>query len=87
MPDFSRRDTTPELMDTESVDYVDFRQCLEQLAQANELSLAYRPTLGFFSRLAREGRLPAPRATATPFSPTAVVQICRRCCWVAMASA
>jgi len=61
MPDFSRRDTTPELMDTEAVDYVDFRQCLQELAQANELSLAYRPTLAFFSRLAREGLLPAHR--------------------------
>jgi 2-polyprenyl-3-methyl-5-hydroxy-6-metoxy-1,4-benzoquinol methylase len=61
MPDFSKRDTTPELMDTEAVDYAAFRACLVQLAQANELSLAYRPTLGFFKRLAREGRLPADR--------------------------
>ncbi len=58
MPDFSRRDTTPELMDTEAVDYEDFRTCLVQLEQANRLSLAYRPTLAFFDRLYRDGRLP-----------------------------
>lgn len=59
MPDFSKRDKTPELMDTEAVDYADFQTCLRQLAQANELSLAYRPTLAFFRRLMRKKRLPA----------------------------
>ena len=57
MPDFSKRDTTPELMDTEVVSYEELRGALRQLTQANELSLAYRPTLSFFKRLAREGRL------------------------------
>jgi SAM-dependent methyltransferase len=61
MPDFSRRDTTPELMDTEAVDYESFRDCLAELTQANEISLAYRPTLAFFRRLARENRFPAGR--------------------------
>jgi SAM-dependent methyltransferase len=61
MLDFSKRDTTPELMDTEAVDYADFRKCLAELARANELSLAYRPTLAFFRRLAREGRFPRGR--------------------------
>ncbi len=61
MPDFSKRDTTPELMDTEKVDYESFRSCLVELTQANELSLAYRPTLAFFRRLAREGRFPQDR--------------------------
>jgi hypothetical protein len=61
MPDFSRRDTTPELMDTEVVDYETFHDCLVQLTQANQLSLAYRPTLGFFAKLHREGRLPKDR--------------------------
>jgi hypothetical protein len=61
MPDFSRRDTTPELMDTEKTSYADFRKCLVELARANELSLAYRPTLAFFRRLAREGRMPRGR--------------------------
>lgn len=61
MPDFRKRDSTPELMDTETVGYPDFRCCLEQLAQANRLSLAYRPTLAFFRKLAREGRLPPDR--------------------------
>ncbi|MGA7329090.1 MAG: methyltransferase domain-containing protein [Rhodomicrobium sp.] len=61
MPDFSRRDTTPELMDTEAVDYESFRACLKELAQANALSLAYRPTLAFFRRLIREQRWPKGR--------------------------
>ncbi len=57
MPDFSKRDTTPELMDIETVSYEELRGVLRELTQANELSLAYRPTLAFFKRLAREGRL------------------------------
>jgi hypothetical protein len=57
MPDFSKRDTTPELMDTEIVSYEELRGVLRELTKANELSLAYRPTLSFFKRLAREGRL------------------------------
>jgi SAM-dependent methyltransferase len=61
MPDFSKRDTTPELMDTEAVEYESFRDCLAELTQANELSLAYRPTLAFFDRLARENRFPKNR--------------------------
>jgi hypothetical protein len=61
VPDFSRRDATPELMDTEAVDYATYRDCLVQLTQANQLSLAYRPTLAFFRRLHREGRFPKNR--------------------------
>jgi SAM-dependent methyltransferase len=61
MPDFSKRDTTPELMDIEEVDYESLRQCLAELTQANEFSLAYRPTLAFFGRLARENRFPKGR--------------------------
>ena len=57
MPDFSKRDTTPELMDAEVVSYEELRGALRQLTQANELSFAYRPTLSFFKRLAREDRL------------------------------
>ena len=57
MPDFSKRDTTPELMDAEVVSYEELRDTLRQLTQANELSFAYRPTLSFFKRLAREDRL------------------------------
>ncbi len=61
MPDFSKRDTTPELMDTEVVSYEELRGVLRELTQANELSLAYRPTLAFFKRLARQGRLSTDR--------------------------
>jgi len=61
MPDFSKRDTTPELMDHEEVPYEEHRAVLRQLTMANELSLAYRPTLAFFRRLKQEGRLPKNR--------------------------
>jgi hypothetical protein len=61
VPDFSERDATPELMDTEAVDYETFRDCLVQLTQANALSFAYRPTLAFFRKLVREGRFPKER--------------------------
>ena len=47
MPNFKVRDTTPELMDTEVCTYEDFRSCLEQLAQVNWLTFAYRPTIAF----------------------------------------
>ena len=61
MPDFSRRATTPELMDTEVVDFDDFRICLSHLALVNRLTLAYRPTLQWLNlmaaRLAGKGAL------------------------------
>jgi SAM-dependent methyltransferase len=62
MPDFSHRTLTPELMDTEACDYETFRACLVDLATVNRLTMAYRPTLAFFDRLARGGLLPRGRA-------------------------
>ena len=62
MPDFARRTLTPELMDTEDCDFQTFRACLVDLAAVNRLTLAYRPTVDFFERLARAGKLPAGRA-------------------------
>ncbi len=62
--DFSKRDTTPELMDTEQVSFEDFRNCLEQLSQSNRLALGYRPTLRFLDQLKRDGHL----ATGRPVS-------------------
>ncbi|HEX2526141.1 MAG TPA: methyltransferase domain-containing protein [Geminicoccus sp.] len=59
--DFSRRATTPELMDTEDCDFATFRGCLRDLARVNRLTLAYRPTLSFLNALAEGGRLPAGR--------------------------
>ncbi len=53
MPDFSGRTLAPELMDTEACGPDEFRDCLVGLARVNRLSLAYRPTLGFLSRVAR----------------------------------
>lgn len=57
MPDFSKRGTGPELMDTEAVTFEDFRACLEQLVQANRLFSPYRPTLTFLNRLHTGGHL------------------------------
>ena len=61
--DFSRRASTPELMDGEC-DYETFRDCLHDLAAVNRLTLAHRPTLAFLDRLARTGRLPRDRPTS-----------------------
>lgn len=61
MPDFSKREIKPELMDTEVAPYEELRGVLKELTRANELSFSYRPTLAFFKRLAREGRLPTNR--------------------------
>ncbi len=61
MPDFSVRDTTPELMDTEVVSFEDFRECLRQLTDANRLTFAYRPTLSLLERLRRSGLIVAGR--------------------------
>ena len=57
MPDFSKRGTGPELMDTEAVTFEDFRSCLEQLVQANRLFGPYRPTLSCLNRLHTGGHL------------------------------
>jgi SAM-dependent methyltransferase len=48
-------------MDTEPVGFEEFRACLFDLARVNRLTLAYRPTLAFFDRLAaRAQRLGRP---------------------------
>jgi SAM-dependent methyltransferase len=50
--DFSRRATTPELMDTEDCGFEEFRACLVDLAQVNRVTLAYRPTFAWLERAA-----------------------------------
>lgn len=64
MPDFSRRAQTQELMDSDTVDFETFRDCLSDLAKVNQLTLAYRPTLAFLERLRREGLWPQDRPLA-----------------------
>jgi SAM-dependent methyltransferase len=59
--DFSHRSELSELMDSDDSDFATFRSCLVDLAKVNELTLAYRPTLQFFDRLAKSGRLPRNR--------------------------
>src|SRR6516164_9525283 len=61
-PDLSRRSNLTELMDSDETDFATFRDCLVDLAKVNTLTLAYRPTLQFFDRLAKTGRLPKDRA-------------------------
>jgi SAM-dependent methyltransferase len=53
--DFARRSTAAELMDTETVSLAEFTACLVDLARVNRMTLAYRPTLAFFDRLADRG--------------------------------
>jgi len=62
--DFSRRNVLTELMDSDETDFATFRDCLIDLAKVNRLTLAYRPTLRFFTDLARAGRLPRDRAVS-----------------------
>ena len=55
-PDFSQRSTQPEFMDTESVSFAEFHDCLQSLSMINTLTLAYRPTLRWFEhRIAGAG--------------------------------
>ncbi|MEK7801841.1 MAG: methyltransferase domain-containing protein, partial [Pseudomonadota bacterium] len=49
--DFSRRSTQDELMDTETVSFQEFYQCLRQLEFINICTLAYRPTLQWLKRM------------------------------------
>jgi hypothetical protein len=60
-PDFSRRSDLTELMDSDETDFATFRACLVDLARVNTLTLAYRPTLQFFDRLAKSQSLPSDR--------------------------
>jgi 2-polyprenyl-3-methyl-5-hydroxy-6-metoxy-1,4-benzoquinol methylase len=50
---FAQRSMQPELMDSETVDFAEFHQCLRQLTIVNVLTLAYRPTLRWLGRTVR----------------------------------
>ncbi len=50
-PDFNQRSTQPELMDTESVSFAEFHDCLNTLSTINTFTLAYRPTLRWLERM------------------------------------
>jgi cyclopropane fatty-acyl-phospholipid synthase-like methyltransferase len=50
-PDLRQRSTRPELMDTESVSFAEFHECLQTLSIINTFTLAYRPTLHWFERM------------------------------------
>ncbi len=55
--DFGSRSERDELMDTETVSYGEFRDCLVDLAAVNRLTFAKRPTLDFFDRLLESRRM------------------------------
>lgn len=57
-PDFKHRADTPELMDDPTTDYDTFSACLHDLERVNHLTLGYRPTLGFLSRVNRPENRP-----------------------------
>jgi hypothetical protein len=48
---FDRRSTQTELMDSDSVDFAEFNECLRQLTIVNIFTLAYRPTLYWLKRM------------------------------------
>lgn len=51
---FARRSTQAELMDSPSVGFEEFHQCLQQLTVVNVWVLAYRPTLRWLSAMLRD---------------------------------
>lgn len=57
-PRFAQRADTPELMDDPTTDCATFSACLRDLERVNRLTLGYRPTLGFLSRIPRQMRGP-----------------------------
>jgi hypothetical protein len=42
-PDFSQRSTQPEFMDTESVSFAEFHDCLQTLSMINTLYIGLPP--------------------------------------------
>ncbi len=59
--DFTRRSSTPELMDIEECGFDDYRTVMAQLAHVNVLSMTHRPTLRFLDDLVDKGLAPADR--------------------------
>jgi SAM-dependent methyltransferase len=59
--DFSRRSTTPELMDTEVTGFEEFRGCLVDLERVNFWTMTYRPMMVFLDRLVAAGLMPKDR--------------------------
>jgi SAM-dependent methyltransferase len=49
------------MMDSDDVDFDTFHGCLTDLAKVNVLTLAYRPTLAFLTRVHRQGLWPGDR--------------------------
>jgi 2-polyprenyl-3-methyl-5-hydroxy-6-metoxy-1,4-benzoquinol methylase len=47
------RSEQPELMDTDCVDFEDYRRCLRDLSRVNVVTLTHRPMLGWLARHAR----------------------------------
>jgi SAM-dependent methyltransferase len=73
-PDLSHRAEPaelPEWMD-EPCSYEDFRACLVDLAQCNQLTLAYRPTLDLLERLCRDAHVSEARNGAPESLPGSV---------------
>jgi 2-polyprenyl-3-methyl-5-hydroxy-6-metoxy-1,4-benzoquinol methylase len=58
--DLSRRSTQGEQMDTDCVDYFDYRRCLHDLSSVNRVTRTYAPTLAW---LAARGLLPGERVS------------------------
>ncbi len=48
--DLARRSDAPEQMDTDCVDYADYRACLRDLSRVNRTTFTWRPTLRWLGR-------------------------------------
>jgi 2-polyprenyl-3-methyl-5-hydroxy-6-metoxy-1,4-benzoquinol methylase len=64
--DFTRRSTQAELMDSPSVGFEEFHQCLQQLTIVNVCVLAYRPTLRWLKGMLRN---------ATPHETVSILDV------------
>lgn len=60
MPDLARRSHAPELMDSASVPFEEFRQCLQHLEIVNRCTFAYRPTLAWLDRVTKTNPMDRP---------------------------
>lgn len=59
--DFSRRASTPELMDTEVTGFEEFRACLVDLERVNFWTMTYRPMMAYMDRLLAARLIPRDR--------------------------
>jgi len=74
--DFARRSSATELMDSPSIGFDEFHQCLRQLTIVNGCVLAYRPTLRWLKAMLRDA--PADKRSRSSTSVPAAATCCAK---------